>query len=211
MKAQLHLLLQSAAVRWLSYGAAVVLGVMLYQAKPWLSFWLLPEPMTSSQLSQAQRFEKANPQAAVVLDAFINLRALVRQEKELRERFAPWERQERDEGWAEATEYLLAHLAVSTSNNELRILASECRNTLCQVRLMAPVPMGNEFTAKILQFAKVLKAAELEYQDMETEPGAVLLHLKANKDYKFAGAVAASLQPAERAVWEQEVLQWYKN
>ena len=211
MKAQLHLLLQSAAVRWLSYGAAVVLGVMLYQAKPWLSFWLLPEPMTSSQLSQAQRFQKANPQAAVVLDAFINLRALVRQEKELRERFAPWERQERDEGWAEATEYLLAHLAVSTSNNELRILASECRNTLCQVRLMAPVPMGNEFTAKILQFAKVLKAAELEYQDMETEPGAVLLHLKANKDYKFAGAVAASLQPAERAVWEQEVLQWYKN
>ncbi|WP_337840449.1 hypothetical protein [Rheinheimera sp.] len=211
MNPQLQMLLQSQAARWLSYAFAVLLGVVLYQAKPWLSYWLLPEPMTSSQLRQVQGFEQANPEAAVVLDAFLNLRTLVREEKALRERFAPWERQERDEGWAEATEYLLAHLAVSTSNNELRILDSECRNTLCQVRLMAPVPMGNDFTARILQFAKVLKAAELEYQDMETEPGAVLLYLKANKDYKFSGAIAAKLQPDERAVWEQEVLAWYKK
>ncbi len=209
MALKFQLNLQSAAAQWtlcLLLGAAAIFA---YQAKPWLAFALLPEPMTQSQLKQANDFESKNPEAAQILNAYLGIRALMAKEKILVEQHAAWDDQDRDEGWAEATEYLLAHLAVTTTNNELRILDSECRNTLCQVKLMAPTPLTKEFTAKILDYAKVLKAGELEYEHLETLPGAVLLKLKANKRYKFDEATTADLWPEQRKVWEQELKTWY--
>jgi hypothetical protein len=209
MALKFQLNLQSVAAQWIICLLLAVAAVLAYQMKPWLAFALLPEPMTQSQLKQANDFEAKNPEAAQVIHAYLGIRALMAEEKALLEQYSEWDDQERDEGWAEATEYLLAHLAVTTTNNELRILDSECRNTLCQVKLMAPTPLTKEFTAKILNYAKVLKAGELEYADLETLPGAVLLKLKANKSYKFDEATTADLWPEERMQWEQELKTWY--
>lgn len=201
--------LQSVAVQWILCSLLALAAVFAYQAKPWLAFALLPEPMTQSQLKQAKDFEAQNPEAAQVIHAYLGIRSLMAEENTLLEKHAAWDDQDRDEGWAEATEYLLAHLAVTTTNNELRILDSECRNTLCQVKLMAPTPLTKEFTAKILDYAKVLKAGELEYDDLKSLPGAVLLKLKANKRYKFDDATTADLWPEQRKQWEQELKTWY--
>lgn len=209
MALKFKLNLQSAAAQALICLLCSVVAIFAYQTKPWLAFMLLPEPMTQSQLKQANDFEEKYPEAVQVLHAYLGISALIAKEKILLEQHANWDDQDRDEGWAEATEYLLAHLAVTTTNNELRILASECRNTLCQVKLMAPTPLTKEFTAKILDYAKVLKAGELEYADLETLPGAVLLKLKANKRYKFDDATHADLWPDERKQWEQELKTWY--
>lgn len=209
MALKFQLNLQSVTAQWLCCLLLAFAAIVAYQLKPWLAFVLLPEPMTQSQLKQANDFEAKNPEAAVVIHAYLGIRALMAEEKLLLEQHAAWDDQDRDKGWAEATEYLLAHLAVTTTNNELRILDSECRNTLCQVKLMAPTPLTKEFTAKILDYAKVLKAGELEYEDLETLPGAVLLKLKANKRYKFDDATTADLWPEERIQWEQELKTWY--
>lgn len=211
MALKFQLNLQSALAQTLICLLLAGAAICAYQAKPWLAFVLLPEPMTQSQLNQANDFEAKNPEAAQVLHAYLGIRAFIAREKVLLEHHASWDEQDRDEGWAEATEYLLAHLAVTTTNNQLRILASECRNTLCQVKLMAPAPLTKEFTAKILEYAKVLKAGELEYADLETLPGAVLLKLKANKRYKFDEATTKNLWPDERTQWEQELKTWYKK
>jgi hypothetical protein len=209
MALKFQLNLQSVAVQWLICLLCAGAAIFCYQLKPWLAFTLLPEPMTQSQLKQANDFEAKNPEAAQVLNAYLGIRKLMAEEKLLLQQHAAWEDQDRDEGWAEATEYLLAHLAVTTTKNELRILDSECRNTLCQVKLMAPTPLTKEFTAKILDYAKVLKAGELEYADLETLSGAVILKLKANKRYKFDQSTTASLWPEERKQWEQELKAWY--
>jgi len=209
MALKFQLNLQSVAAQCILCLLLSLAAIFAYQAKPWLAFALLPEPMTQSQIKQANDFEAKNPESAVVLHAYLGIRALIAEENVLLEQHAAWDDQERDEGWAEATEYLLAHLAVTTTNNELRILDSECRNTLCQVKLMAPTPLTKEFTAKILDYAKVLKAGELEYDDLESLPGAVLLKLKANKRYKFDKATTADLWPQERKQWEQELKAWY--
>jgi hypothetical protein len=209
MALKFSLNLQSVAAQWMLCLLLAIAAVFAYQAKPWLAFMLLPEPMTQSQLKQVNDFESENPEATQVLHAYLGIRALMAEEKLLLEQHAAWDDQDRDEGWAEATEYLLAHLAVTTTNNELRILDSECRNTLCQVKLMAPTPLTKEFTVKILDYAKVLKAGELEYEDLESLPGAVLLKLKANKRYKFDEATSAQLWPQERKQWEQELKTWY--
>lgn len=201
--------LQSVAAQWIFCLLLAVAAVFAYQVKPWLAFALLPEPMTQSQLKQANDFEAKHPEAAQVIHAYLGIRALMAEEDLLLEQHAAWDDQDRDEGWADATEYLLAHLAVTTTNNELRILDSECRNTLCQVKLMAPTPLTKEFTAKILNYAKVLKAGELEYEDLESIPGAVLLKLKANKRYKFDEATTEKLWPKQRKQWEQELKTWY--
>jgi hypothetical protein len=207
LKYQLNL--QSVTAQWLICSLLAVTAIFAYQAKPWLAFALLPEPMTQSQLKQANDFEAKNPEAAQLIHAYLGIRALMSEENTLLEQHAQWNAQDRDEGWADATEYLLAHLAVTTTNNELRILDSECRNTLCQVKLMAPTPLTKEFTAKILDYAKVLKAGELEYDDLVSLPGAVLLKLKANKRYKFDDATTKDLWPEERKQWEQELKTWY--
>jgi hypothetical protein len=209
MALKFQLNLQSVAAQWIICSLLALAAVLAYQAKPWLAFALLPEPMTQSQLKQANDFEAKNPEAAQVIHAYLGIRTLMAEEKALLEQHAAWDDQDRDEGWADATEYLLAHLAVTTTNNELRILDSECRNTLCQVKLMAPTPLTKEFTAKILDYAKVLKAGELEYDDLVSLPGAVLLKLKANKRYKFDDATTADLWPEERTQWEQELKTWY--
>ncbi|GAA0666555.1 hypothetical protein [Rheinheimera tangshanensis] len=209
MALKFSLNLQSVAAQWMLCLLLAIAAVFAYQAKPWLAFMLLPEPMTQSQLKQVNDFESENPEATQVLHAYLGIRALMAEETLLLEQHAAWDDQDRDEGWAEATEYLLAHLAVTTTNNELRILDSECRNTLCQVKLMAPTPLTKEFTVKILDYAKVLKAGELEYEDLESLPGAVLLKLKANKRYKFDEATSAQLWPQERKQWEQELKTWY--
>ncbi|MBU0914398.1 MAG: hypothetical protein KKF22_17850 [Gammaproteobacteria bacterium] len=209
MALKFQLNLQSVIAQWLICLLVAVAAICAYQVKPWLAFMLLPEPMTQSQLTQANDFEAKNPEAAQLIHAYLGIRALMAKENALLEQHAEWDAQDRDEGWADATEYLLAHLAVTTTNNELRILASECRNTLCQVKLMAPTPLTKEFTAKILDYAKVLKAGELEYADLETLAGAVLLKLKANKRYKFDDTTTKDLWPAEREQWEQELKTWY--
>lgn len=209
MALKFQLNLQSVTAQWLICSLLAVTAIFAYQAKPWLAFALLPEPMTQSQLKQANDFEAKNPEAAQLIHAYLGIRALMSEENALLEQHAQWNAQDRDEGWADATEYLLAHLAVTTTNNELRILDSECRNTLCQVKLMAPTPLTKEFTAKILDYAKVLKAGELEYDDLESLPGAVLLKLKANKRYKFDDATTKDLWPEERKQWEQELKTWY--
>lgn len=209
MALKFSLNLQSVAAQWTLCLLLAVAAVLAYQAKPWLAFALLPEPITQSQLKQVNDFETKHPEAAQILHAYLGIRALMAEEQKLLAQHAAWDDQDRDEGWAEATEYLLAHLAVTTTNNELRILDSECRNTLCRVKLMAPTPLTKEFTARILDYAKVLKAGELEYDDLETLPGAVLLKLKANKRYKFDEATTADLWPEERQQWEQELKTWY--
>lgn len=211
MALKFQLNLHSVAIQWLIGLLVASAAVYAYQLKPWLAFALLPEPMTQSQLKQANEFEAKHPEAAKILHAYLGIRALMAEEKALLEQHADWDDQDRDEGWAEATEYMLAHLAVTTTNNELRILDSECRNTLCQVKLMAPTPLTKEFTGKILDYAKVLKAGELEYDHLETLPGAVLLKLKANKKYKFDDATTADLWPEQRKEWEEELKTWYKK
>ncbi len=63
MALKFSLNLQSVAAQWMLCLLLALAAVFAYQAKPWLAFMLLPEPMTQSQLKQVNDFEAENPEA----------------------------------------------------------------------------------------------------------------------------------------------------
>lgn len=211
MRARLEKLLNLASKPILGYLVAALCGVLLYQAKPWLSFYALPEPMTLSQLREAERFSKENSQASAILHAAIELKAIKKEELALQEQYAPWEMQQRDSQWAEATEFMLEYIAKSHSDTALQPLKRECRNTLCRVTFRAPEPLDEAYTAKVLKFASILKTAQLEYEHFEVRKGELLLTLKSSKPYTLSAWDQRRLNPAKRVEWEREIMTWYKN
>ena len=72
MALKFQLNLQSVAAQWLICLLVALAAIFAYQAKPWLAFALLPEPMTQSQLKQANDFEAKNPEAAQLIHASVS-------------------------------------------------------------------------------------------------------------------------------------------
>ena len=116
--------------------------------------------------------------------------------------------QSRDDKWAEATEFMIAHLAQSVTDNQLRILDSECRNNLCRIELAAPKGLNPEFRALVLKYAATLKAGDLEFHDLKESKDRIMLELKSDKRLQYGFFAERALKPAEREQWLAEVKAW---
>ena len=121
---------------------------------------------------------------------------------------ATFSSQARDDKWAEATEFMIAHLAQSVTDNQLRILDSECRNNLCRIELYAPKGLTPEFQALVLKYASTLKRGDLEFQDLVPGKDRIMLELKSDKKLKYGYWASRRLEPAEKAQWQQDVRAW---
>lgn len=198
--------------RWRLFllGAACYLLNPLWQTPYWQLQLLSKSPAeTSLELTSVLDFYQQHGDAALpALQAQLQLDKLRQQELQLMAENATFSSQSRDEKWAEATEFMIAHLAQSVTGNELRILDSECRNNLCQIELHAPKGLTPEFQAMVLKYASTLKAGDLEFQNLVPGQDRILLELKSDKKLKHGFWTTRRLEPVEKALWQQQVRTW---
>jgi hypothetical protein len=195
---------------------ALAAGVCLYLLWPfahapqwqWQSLWQ-SEAETATALAPLLSFySKYGEQALPALQAQLELNKLRDLELSLIADNAEFSDQSRDDNWAEATEFMIAHVAQNVSANELRIYDSECRNNLCRIELAAPKGLDAEFRALVLKYAATLKAGDLEFHDLQEGKDRIMLELKSDKRLQYGFFAERALKPAEREQWLAEVKAW---
>lgn len=195
---------------------AAAAGVCLYLLWPfahapqwqWQALWQ-SEAETATALAPLLSFyAKYGEQALPALQAQLELNKLRDLELSLIADNATFSAQSRDDNWAEATEFMIAHVAQSVSANELRIYSSECRNNLCRIEIAAPQGLTAEFRALVLKYAATLKAGDLEFHDLKEGKDRLMLELKSDKRLQYGYFAERALQPAAREQWLAEVKTW---
>ena len=195
---------------------ALAAGVCLYLLWPfahapqwqWQSLWQ-SEAETATALAPLLSFySKYGEQALPALQAQLELNKLRDLELSLIADNAEFSDQSRDDNWAEATEFMIAHVAQNVSANELRIYDSECRNNLCRIELAAPKGLDAEFRALVLKYAATLKAGDLEFHDLQEGKDRIMLELKSDKRLQYGFFAERALKPTEREQWLAEVKAW---
>lgn len=191
-------------------------GVLLYLCLPLFSApdWLVQLNSFSSEQQQQQlkilnRFYKKYGDAALpALHAQLELDKLRRFEQQLIDDNKNFDDQDRDELWAEATEFMIAHLTQNVANNQLRLLDSECRNNLCRMVLEAPKGLTPEYRALVLKLAGSLKTGDLEFQQLTEGNKRITLELKSDKRLKYGYFANKKLNPPQKAQWQAEIKTW---
>lgn len=191
-------------------GAAIYLLLPLSVTPIWqLQLLTAKDAETEAPLKSLLKFYQKHGEAVLpALQAQLELDKLRRLEQQLIAENATFSSQSRDEKWAEATEFMIAHLAQSVTDNQLRILDSECRNNLCRIELYAPKGLTPDFQALVLKYASTLKRGDLEFQDLVPGKDRILLELKSDKKLKYGFWASRRLEPAEKAQWQQDVRAW---
>jgi hypothetical protein len=205
-----HYLQQLPRWRLAALGAALYLLLPLSVTPYWQLQLLTAQPGETEQpLKSVLAFYQKHGDAVLpVLDAQLELDKLSRFEQQLIAANSTFSSQARDDKWAEATEFMIAHLAQSVTDNQLRILDSECRNNLCRIELYAPKGLTPEFQALVLKYASTLKRGDLEFQDLVPGKDRILLELKSDKKLKYGYWASRKLEPAAKAQWQQQVRTW---
>jgi hypothetical protein len=191
-------------------GAALYVLLPLLPTPIW-HFQLLMNPAveTEPKLKLLETFYQKHGDAVLpVLQAQLHLQQLHQYEQQLIAKNQRFSAQSRDEKWAEATEFMIAHLAQSVTENQLRILDSECRNNLCRIEIYAPKGLTPEFQALVLKYASTLKRGDLEFQDLVPASDRILLELKSDKKLKYGYWATRALEPAAKEQWQQTVRAW---
>ncbi|MFC0048072.1 hypothetical protein [Rheinheimera tilapiae] len=195
---------------------AAAAGICLYLLWPvahapewqWQSLWQ-SEAETATALAPLLSFyTKYGEQALPALQAQLELNKLRDMELALIADNAEFSAQSRDDSWAEATEFMIAHVAQTVGANELRIYDSECRNNLCRIELAAPKGLNPDFRALVLKYAATLKAGDLEFHDLKESKDRIMLELKSDKRLQYGFFAERALKPAEREQWLAEVKAW---
>lgn len=194
----------------------LLLGAALYLLSPFLQtpYWQLQlftqsSAETSLEVKKIVNFYQQYGDAALpALQAQLQLEKLRQLELQLIADQSDFASQSRDDKWAEATEFMIAHLAQSVTENQLRILDSECRNNLCRIEIHAPKGLTPDFQALVLKYASTLKRGDLEFQDLVPGKDRILLELKSDKKLKYGYWASRRLEPAAKAQWQQQVKAW---
>lgn len=191
-------------------GAALYLLFPLFQTPYWQLQLLTTDQADSElKLKSLLAFYQQHGEAALpALQAQLQLDQLRHYEQKLIADNQTFSAQSRDDKWAEATEFMIAHLAQSVTENQLRILDSECRNNLCRIEIYAPKGLTPEFQALVLKYASTLKRGDLEFQDLVPGKDRILLELKSDKKLKYGYWATRTLEPAAKVQWQQDVKAW---
>ncbi len=194
----------------LSAGVLLYLWLPLYSAPDWLQqLDALSKEQQQQQLKAVLGFyQKYGDAALPALNAQLELDKLRRYELELIEENKDFSDQDRDELWAEATEFMIAHLTQNVVNNQLRLLDTECRNNLCRMVLEAPKGLTKEYQALVLKLAASLKTGDLEFAQLIEGHKRITLELKSDKRLKYGYFAQKKLNPAEKAQWQAEIKTW---
>lgn len=197
-------------------GRFIAVGVLAYLLWPWLQLapwqyqlWL---KSTASQLQALQPtvefVERYGATALPALVARVELNQLSAKVAALEANYAEFSAQSRDEGWAEASEFLIQHIATSQPT-PLTLSRIECRNTLCQLDIqLGKAGLDGRNRQRILQLAATLKAADLEYQQLDVTPSAVVLQLKSTKAYLLPWWRRWQVDASEQARWLEDIRRW---
>lgn len=195
---------------------ALAAGVCTYLLWPfahaphwqWQALWQ-SEAETAAALAPLMSFyTKYSELALPALNAQLELNKLRDLELSLIAANADFADQDRDDNWAEATEFMIAHVAQNVGANELRIYDSECRNNLCRIELAAPQGLNPQFRALVLKYAATLKAGDLEFHDLKEGKDRIMLELKSDKRLQYGYFEERALKPAAREQWLAEVKAW---
>lgn len=206
----LHSLQQLPRWRLAALGAALYLLLPLGVTPSW-QLQLLTQDKTESAprlQSLLAFYQQYGAPVLPALEAQLALDKLQQLEQQLIADNATFSSQSRDDKWAEATEFMIAHLAQSVTDNQLRILDAECRNNLCQIDLYAPNGLTPEFQALVLKYASTLKRGDLEFKDLVPGKGRLRLELKSDKKLKYGYWASRKLEPAAKQQWQQQVKSW---
>lgn len=195
---------------------ALAAGACLYLLWPfahapqwqWQALWQ-SEAETATMLAPLLSFySKFGDSMLPALNAQLELNKLRDLELALIADNAEFSAQSRDDHWADATEFMIAHVAQDVGANSLRIYDSECRNNLCRIELAAPNGLTTEFRALVLKFAATLKAGDLEFHDLQEGKDRIMLELKSDKRLQYGYFEERALKPAAREQWLAEVKAW---
>lgn len=196
--------------RLAALGAAFYLLMPLSVTPTWQLQLLTAKPAeTEAPLKPLLAFYQKHGEAVLpALQAQLELDKLRRLEQQLIADNATFSSQARDDKWAEATEFMIAHLAQNVTDNQLRILDSECRNNLCRIELYAPKGLTSQFQAMVLKYAATLKRGDLEFHDLVPGKDRIMLELKSDKKLKYGFWASRQLEPAEKVQWREDVRAW---
>lgn len=205
-----HYLQQLPPWRLALLGAALYLLLPLSVTPIWqLQLLTAKTAETEPPLKSLLAFYQKHGEAVLpALQAQLELDKLRRLEQQLIADNATFSSQARDDKWAEATEFMIAHLAQNVTDNQLRILDSECRNNLCRIELYAPKGLTPEFQAMVLKYASTLKRGDLEFHDLVPGKDRIMLELKSDKKLKYGFWASRQLEPAEKAQWREDIRAW---
>lgn len=201
------------------YWRYVLVGALAYLLLPWAKFpqwqfaalWQSDEQVKESLKPLLKFYKKYGDEAFPALHAQLELNKLRDYERQLIADNAEFADQVRDDKWATASEFVIAHVATDVSKNQLRIYDTECRNNLCQIEIAAPKGLDKELSRLILQFAGTLKAGDLEFNQLIEDGDRIILEVKAGKRLKYNFFDEWLLKPAAREQWLAEVGAWLKK
>lgn len=191
-------------------GVLLYLWLPLFKAPDWLVQLnsLSPEAQQQQLKALNNFYKKYGDSAFPALHAQLELDKLRRYEQQLIDDNKNFDDQDRDELWAEATEFMIAHLTQNVANNQLRLLDSECRNNLCRMLLEAPKGLTPEYRALVLKLAGSLKTGDLEFAQLTEGNKRIMLELKSDKRLKYGYFATRKLNPPEKAQWQAQIKTW---
>lgn len=199
----------------LKYRAAVA-GALAYLLWPWANpaswqyqqLWL-DEAQTAPAVKALTRFHKKyGDDAMPVLNAQLELNHSRAIEDRLTAKYAQFSDQSRDDGWAEATEFVIQYVVENTLKNKITLLDSECRNTMCRIEVATPEGLTKALNKQITVLAGTLKANELEFNNLIERKKSVLIEFKSDKRMKFGFIEERIARPAARKEWTDTVNTW---
>lgn len=199
----------------MKYRAAVA-GALAYLLWPWANpaswqyqqLWL-DETQTAPAVKALTRYyQKFGDEALPVLNAQLELNRSRAIEDRLSAKYVQFSDQSRDDGWAEATEFVIKYVVENTLKNKITLLDSECRNTKCRIEVATPEGLTKALNRQITLLAGTLKANELEFSNLIERKGSVIIEFKSDKRMKFGFFEERQARPAARKEWTETVNTW---
>ncbi len=205
-----QLLTQLSWPRLCGLGAALYLLLPLL-ATPWWQLELLSmdKVTAQAQLKTVTEFYQQQGDAMLpALTAQLKLDRLAVLYESYQAENKEFSAQSRDQHWAEATEFLIQHLAKNQSGEPLPLQDIECRNTLCRLEVKTVAGLTPALQQRVLKLAASLKTADLEFQDLTPARTELVLLFKSSKALKLGFFAERKLNPPEKALWLADIKQW---
>ncbi len=206
----LGLLTQLSWQRLCGLGAALYL-LLPVLATPWWQLELLTmdKVTAQAQLKTVTEFHQQQGDAMLpALAAQLKLDRLAAMYDSYQTENNEFSAQSRDQHWAEATEFLIKHLADNQPGEPLPLQDIECRNTLCRLEVKTSAGLTPVLQQRVLKLAASLKTADLEFQDLTPGRTELVLLFKSSKALKLGFFAARKLNPPEKALWLSDIKQW---
>lgn len=207
----MKLALDSIPLHWRAClaGALCYLLLPLAPVPTWqYQLWFADPAETTAFVDAVQGFvTRHGEQSLPILAAQRQLDAHSQLQAEFESQYQSFATQRRDEGWAEATEFVVKYVAERQPSG-LSLSKVECRNTLCRLQIAAPDGLTSALSAAITQLVAVLKANSLEFADLKVSQQQVMIELRSDKRMQLSFFEEWRARPAERSDWINTVNTW---